>query len=516
MAQFDFETGVKDCLKNLEAPLSKGPVPRWQRKERERLSRGKPFSPLRTNTRGLRASNSESSTPGTKSKTANKTSKKTPQKSPKKFGLTTPRGDRFIPNRQLTDCDWSHFQVIQGIEGSDSNCEMELEANPEYGAIIAENLGCNPSNSKILRFKSSAPLSKEGHQNTLRVLYCQSKPTAPTAKSVRHIPQAEDRILDAPELLNDFYLNLLDWGSTNRLALALGGALFLWNPLTDDTEHLIQMNGEDFISSVRWIGQGNILAVGNSRGHVQLWDVDRSCCVRVMEGHAARVGSLAWNTHILSSGSRSGAIHQHDVRVAAHHIGSLVSHTQEVCGLQWSPDGKLLASGGNDNVLNIWDQSQTGIPLHNITHHQAAVKAVAWCPWQASVLASGGGTADRHIRFWNGNTGSCLSSVDTNSQVSAILWSKEYRELISGHGFSQNQLTIWKYPAMTRVKELTGHTSRILQMTMSPDGQYVATAAADETLRLWKCFATQQKTKKSLGKGTAKGGTSLMSCMKVR
>lgn len=162
MAQFDFETGVKDCLKNLEAPLSKGPVPRWQRKERERLSRGKPFSPLRTNTRGLRASNSQSSTPGTKSKTANKTSKKTPQKSPKKFGLTTPRGDRFIPNRQLTDCEWSHFQVIQEIEGTDSNCEMELEANPEYGAIIAENLGCNPSNSKILRFKSSAPLSKEG------------------------------------------------------------------------------------------------------------------------------------------------------------------------------------------------------------------------------------------------------------------------------------------------------------------------------------------------------------------
>ena len=79
---------------------------------------------------------------------------------------------------------------------------------------------------------------------------------------------------------------------------------------------------------------------------------------------------------IFFSGSRSGAIHQHDVRVAAHHIGSLVSHTQEVCGLQWSPGGKLLASGGNDNVLNIWDQSQTGLPLHNITHHQAAVKVL--------------------------------------------------------------------------------------------------------------------------------------------
>ena len=45
------------------------------------------------------------------------------------------------------------------------------------------------------------------------------------------------------------------------------------------------------------------------------------------------------------------------------------------------------------------------------------LQAVAWCPWQPNVLASGGGTADRHIRFWNANTGSCLSSVDTNSQA---------------------------------------------------------------------------------------------------
>ena len=65
-------------------------------------------------------------------------------------------------------------------------------------------------------------------------------------------------------------LNLMDWGSINQLALALGGALFLWNPHTGDAKHLIQMNGEDYISSVRWIGQGNILAVGNSCGHVQV------------------------------------------------------------------------------------------------------------------------------------------------------------------------------------------------------------------------------------------------------
>ena len=68
---------------------------------------------------------------------------------------------------------------------------------------------------------------------------------------------------------------------------------------------------------------------------------------------------------------------------------------------------------------------------------------------------------------------------------------------------------------MTRVTELTGHTARILHMTMSPDGQHVASAAADETLRLWKCFARDSKQQRKKGPG---GETSnrLMSSMKVR
>ena len=78
----------------------------------------------------------------------------------------------------------------------------------------------------------------------------------------------------------------------------------------------------------------------------------------------------------LYSGSRSGNIHQHDVRVPDHHIGTMSRHTQEVCGLRWSPDGKYLASGGNDNMLHIWG-TQMGRdvdPLHTFTEHQAAVK----------------------------------------------------------------------------------------------------------------------------------------------
>jgi len=70
---------------------------------------------------------------------------------------------------------------------------------------------------------------------------------------------------------------------------------------------------------------------------------------------------------------------------------------QEVCGLTWSPHGNYLASGGNDNTVQLWDPAVLR-PIKSITEHLSAVKAVSWCPWQAGVLATAGGTIDRTIR----------------------------------------------------------------------------------------------------------------------
>ncbi|KAG0474156.1 hypothetical protein HPP92_016033 [Vanilla planifolia] len=49
------------------------------------------------------------------------------------------------------------------------------------------------------------------------------------ARTKRYIPQSADRTLDAPDLVDDFYLNLLDWGSRNVLSIALDNTVYLWN-----------------------------------------------------------------------------------------------------------------------------------------------------------------------------------------------------------------------------------------------------------------------------------------------
>ena len=56
----------------------------------------------------------------------------------------------------------------------------------------------------------------------------------------------------------------------------------------------------DYISSVSWVKEGNIVAVGDNNGVVELWDVTRSRLMRKMRGHTSRVATLDWNAHILA------------------------------------------------------------------------------------------------------------------------------------------------------------------------------------------------------------------------
>lgn len=94
-------------------------------------------------------------------------------------------------------------------------------------------------------------------------------------------------------------------------------------------------------------------------------------------------------------------------------------HSGEVCGLRWSSNGKLLASGGDDNLIHIWEgmNMESSKYLHRLGEHRSAIKALAWCPYQSHILASGGGKNDGRIKMWDAKTGLCLSSLDTKAQV---------------------------------------------------------------------------------------------------
>lgn len=448
----------------------------------------------------------------------------TPVKSPAKEVY----GDRFIPCRNSSN--WQiNFSLLQENIKSPGQSKKAKDTNSDcskdgvaYNCLLKnELLGTAIEDVKEQAEERKAFTPCEGRHSNLfnyRVLdnsiineasspYSLSPVSSKSQKllrsprkAARKISRIPFKVLDAPELQDDFYLNLVDWSSTNVLSVGLGTCVYLWSACTSQVTRLCDLSADgDTVTSVSWAERGHLVAVGTHKGYVQVWDVTGNKCVSILEGHSARVGALAWNGDILSSGSRDRLILQRDVRTPSltpeRRLGG---HRQEVCGLKWSPDNQHLASGGNDNKLFVWNMSSLQ-PIQTYTEHLAAVKAIAWSPHHHGLLASGGGTADRCIRFWNTLTSQPMQYIDTGSQVCNLAWSKHASELVSTHGYSQNQILVWKYPSLTQVAKLTGHSYRVLYLAMSPDGESIVTGAGDETLRFWNVFskARSQKEAKS-------------------
>ena len=308
--------------------------------------------------------------------------------------------------------------------------------------------------------------------------------------------------LPAPNLIDDFYLNLLDWSSKNQIAVGCSSSVVLWNNNKTQSETLFSYdiieentiqnneNNNKYVSSLIWSEEGDKLAVGNSCGAVELYDINKKELICSFKGHSKRVGVVSWNKNIISSGSKDFSIITRDIRCKDNDeniIKKFLGHQQEVCGLKWSFDGTQLASGGNDNNLMVWSL-HSNKPLMCNNDHIAAVKAIAWSPHQHNILASGGGTADRTIRFWNTNNFEQIFKIDTGSQVCNLVFSKSSNELVSTHGYSLNQINVWKLPHMQKIATLTGHSFRVLYLSLSPDGQSIVTGAGDKTLKFWNIF----------------------------
>ena len=332
-------------------------------------------------------------------------------------------------------------------------------------------------------------------------------------KIYRKIPKTPFRILDAPNLVDDFYLNLLDWGKENIIAVALSDELYLWNDNNAKSSLLMtyesnNTTSEDSftnnITSLSWMQNGLFLGIGLPDGNIQFWDINKKIKIREIEAHNNRVSCLSWNDNILSSGSKDRYIKNFDVRMKSPEISKIKRHKQEICSLKYSIEGDLLASGGNDNIAYIWDIRNLKNNIFNFlldnnspnpyeikpysvnNLHNAAVKAMNWCPWKRHVLATGGGSKDKTIKIYSCDCNKLIRNINTGSQVCALVWNEKEKEIISSHGYNKNQIIIWNYEKNKKICELKGHMNRVLYLAKSPDERFICTGSGDETLRFWK------------------------------
>ena len=318
---------------------------------------------------------------------------------------------------------------------------------------------------------------------------CSAYSKTPTKKRVtRTIDTTEMRIIDAPGIIDDYHINAVTWSDTNLIIVALGSSLYYWcesNPARQKSvRRLFTLQDEERIMSIYALPGSHYIVVGTGKGSVMIWDIERGLQLRALRGHTDYVSTLDSHGPMLTSGSKDTSIIHWDMRLQHACIATLDGHTDNVVALKWNHEGDILVSAGSEGDMCFWDPRVMFIE-HTLKAHTTTVKTLAWCPWQSNLLATGAGLGDGTIKTWNTSSYSLVDTTETNSQVSALVWSNGTHELVSSHGHKDPRIVIWQYPRMIPLVELRRPPSRVLGLSLSPDNTTLLSVHADETLRFW-------------------------------
>ena len=174
-------------------------------------------------------------------------------------------------------------------------------------------------------------------------------------------------------------------------------------------------------------------------------------------------------------------------------VGVLVGHNGNVRAVGWSPDGKWIASGGDDATVRIWEA--TGVPAHVLEGHLAPVRDVAWHPQSQSLATA---ALDGTIRMWGVDGHAGLVIEGHEAPVTAVAWSPDGKLLASG---DENRTVRFWSPDGTPGPILEGHHGAISRVRWSPDGKWLASSCQGvvlnepglepiATTRLWRADGT--------------------------
>ncbi|WP_088889845.1 NB-ARC domain-containing protein [Leptolyngbya ohadii] len=265
---------------------------------------------------------------------------------------------------------------------------------------------------------------------------------------------------------------------------------FSYSDLTKST--FIESLGS--VLSLAFSSNGKFLITASDvNGEICLWETGRYKPVFINKGHIGWVRTVAFkpDNQTFASGGNDQIVKLWDVNTGQC-LKVLQGHTSWIESVTFSPDGQILASGGEDQTIRLWDVD-TGQCLKILKGHTHRIQSVSFSP-NGRFLASGSG--DKTVRLWNPKTGQCEGILKGHiGWIRSVAFCPDNQILASGS--SDQTVKLWDINTGECLRTLQGHTSWIWSVAFNTDGQILASSSGDRTVKLWdintgECLRTLQ------------------------